>query len=298
MPTSTRSAGSAGRLDQRLDVLQFLALGIGGADDVNALHRRLPACEMTGGDQESGRRKAVRDASVRSLWPVESPRLNHHRHRARFAAAPQRGEMHDGAVVFSVRRWYRSEMLVSGQEQRRTIRRWQSAGATGADGAGAACAHAQDHAGCGDAADAGRADSLGQRCGGGGAGFAGHGIPVLSDAGALIQAAVDEALGPILAWKSDSEDAEERVTATGDLRVSAHGELRGDAEGGAAAGAGPVGAQARRARWATRRRWCAGIASACFHSAVAPLKGKLPGKGFERLTQALSWCSAPKRSWC
>ncbi len=42
---------------------------------------------------------------------------------------------------------------------------------------------------------------------------------------ALIQAAVDEALGPILAWTSDSRDARGPGHRSGDLCLSAHGDL-------------------------------------------------------------------------
>ena len=46
---------------------------------------------------------------------------------------------------------------------------------------------------------------------------------------ALIQATVDEALGPILEWTSNSDDPEERVTDLLELRLAAHRGIRGDA---------------------------------------------------------------------
>ncbi len=104
---------------------------------------------------------------------------------------------------------------------------------------------------------------------------------------ALIQAAVDEALGPILAWTSDSPDAHDRLT---DLVTFAYprmesyeatlkAALRLALDQWARRHAGLFGEEAPMVR---------GHRIALLNSAVRPLRQKLGRHGFERLTQALS----------
>lgn len=103
----------------------------------------------------------------------------------------------------------------------------------------------------------------------------------------LIQAAVNEALGPILAWKSDSQDAEARVT---DLVTFAYPRMEGYEA--------TLRAALRLAldQWARRHAGLSdgeaqivrGNRIGLLHSAVAPLKARLGRAGYERLTQSLS----------
>jgi AcrR family transcriptional regulator len=104
---------------------------------------------------------------------------------------------------------------------------------------------------------------------------------------ALIQAAVDEALGPILAWTSTSKDPAERVT---ELVTFAYPRMEGyeatlkaalrlALEQWARRNAGLLGDEAPMVR---------GHRIELLNSAVGPLKGKLTKEGFERLTQAMS----------
>ncbi len=53
----------------------------------------------------------------------------------------------------------------------------------------------------------------------------------------MTQAVVDEALGPILAWRSDEHERRPAGVGAFRLRFSAHAEIRGDAPRGALAGA-------------------------------------------------------------
>ncbi len=103
---------------------------------------------------------------------------------------------------------------------------------------------------------------------------------------ALIQAAVDEALGPILAWKSDSTDPEQRVT---ELVTFAYPRME--------TYEATLKAALRLAldQWARRHAGMLGEAPmvrghriGLLNSAVQPLKGKLSPEGFERLTQGMS----------
>ncbi len=104
---------------------------------------------------------------------------------------------------------------------------------------------------------------------------------------ALIQAAVDEALGPILAWTSDSADAEDRVTELvtfayprmESYEATLKAALRLALDQWARRHAGLFGDEAPMVR---------GHRIGLLNSAVLPLKGKLTRDGFERLTQALS----------
>lgn len=104
---------------------------------------------------------------------------------------------------------------------------------------------------------------------------------------ALIQAAVDEALGPILAWTSEKQDPVERVT---DLVTFAYprmesyeatlkAALRLALEQWARRNAGVLGDEAPMVR---------GHRIELLNSAVAPLKDSLSREGFEKLTQAMS----------
>jgi AcrR family transcriptional regulator len=104
---------------------------------------------------------------------------------------------------------------------------------------------------------------------------------------ALIQAAVDEALGPILAWTSESDDPQARVA---DLVTFAYprmenyeatlkAALRLALEQWARRNAGVLGEEVPMVR---------GHRIALLDSAVAPLRRRLTKDGFERLTQALS----------
>ena len=103
----------------------------------------------------------------------------------------------------------------------------------------------------------------------------------------MIQDAVDEALGPILAWSSDSDSAEERVSellAFAYPRLDAYeathrATLQLSLDQWAKRTAGTLGEEAEIVR-GHRRRLLA--------DAVQPLKSKLGRTGFDRLTQALS----------
>jgi AcrR family transcriptional regulator len=104
---------------------------------------------------------------------------------------------------------------------------------------------------------------------------------------ALIQAAVDEALGPILAWTSESADAQDRVT---DLVTFAYPRMESYEA--------TLKAALRLAldQWARRHAGLSGDEAqmvrghriALLDSAVRPLKTELSRAGYERLTQSLS----------
>ncbi|MFN0039277.1 MAG: TetR/AcrR family transcriptional regulator [Burkholderiales bacterium] len=104
---------------------------------------------------------------------------------------------------------------------------------------------------------------------------------------ALIQAAVDEALGPILAWKSDSRFAKDRVTELvtfayprmESYEATLKAALRLALDQWSRRHAGLFGDEVPMVR---------GHRIALLHSAVSPLKGRLSRAGFERLTQSLS----------
>lgn len=104
---------------------------------------------------------------------------------------------------------------------------------------------------------------------------------------ALVQAAVDEALGPILAWKSDAADVEARV---GDLFSFAYRRMQAHEATHRAAllmaldqwtrrQAGTLGDEARIVR---------GNRRALLESAIAPAKGRLDPASGKRLAQSLS----------
>lgn len=104
---------------------------------------------------------------------------------------------------------------------------------------------------------------------------------------AMIQEAVDEALGPILQWRSDSPDPEERIsdliafayprmetyeaTLKAALQLAIDQWTRGKA--------GTLGDESRLVR-GHRKRLLA--------EALKPLKGRLAPQAFDRLTQSLS----------
>ena len=104
---------------------------------------------------------------------------------------------------------------------------------------------------------------------------------------ALIQAAVDEALGPILAWTSASTDAEDRVTELvtfayprmESYEATLKAALRLALDQWARRHAGLFGDEAPMVR---------GHRIGLLSSAVSPLRSKLTRAGFERLTQSLS----------
>jgi len=104
---------------------------------------------------------------------------------------------------------------------------------------------------------------------------------------ALIQAAVNEALGPILAWSSDSADAEERVTQLvtfayprmEDYEATLKAALRLALDQWARRHAGLAGGEVQMVR---------GNRIGLLHSAIQPLKSKLTPAGFARLKQSLS----------
>src|SRR5258706_15517413 len=193
------------------------------------------------------------------------------------------------AFVFIVRRWYRSEMLVSGQERHPKIRRDDKARA--------------DNKAQVDRGPRARMRKImldaGMRLMQDGL------IPSVSDVAeaaqvsratayryfksqsALIQAAVDEALGPILAWTSDSTDAEDRVTELitfayprmESFEATLKAALRLALDQWARRHAGLFGDEAPMVR---------GHRIGLLNSAGQPLKGRLGRPGFERLTQSLS----------
>lgn len=104
---------------------------------------------------------------------------------------------------------------------------------------------------------------------------------------ALIQAAVDEALGPILAWTSDSEDPEERVTELvtfayprmENYEATLKAALRLALDQWARRHAGLLGDEAPMVR---------GHRIGLLNSAVHPLKARLTPGAYERLTQSMS----------
>jgi AcrR family transcriptional regulator len=104
---------------------------------------------------------------------------------------------------------------------------------------------------------------------------------------ALIQAAVDEALGPILAWTSDSADAQNRITELvtfayprmESYEATLKAALRLALDQWARRHAGLFGDEAPMVR---------GHRIGLLNSAVSPLKSKLTPAGFERVTQSLS----------
>jgi AcrR family transcriptional regulator len=194
-----------------------------------------------------------------------------------------------GEIFFLVIRWYRSEMLVSGQQRRlkrRANNKIEPGGKIQAErGPRARMRRVMLEASMRLMQD-------------------GH-IPSVSDVAAaaqvsratayryfptqaaLIQAAVNEALGPILAWSSDSLDAEERVTQLvtfayprmEDYEATLKAALRLALDQWARRHAGLADGEEQMVR---------GNRIALLHSAVRPLKSKLSPTAFARLKQSLS----------
>lgn len=104
---------------------------------------------------------------------------------------------------------------------------------------------------------------------------------------ALVQAVVDEGLGPILTWKSASDDPERRVAdlfATAMPRIEAFeatfkAALKLSLDQWARRQAGTLGAEPAFTR---------GHRVDLLRDAIAPLKGQLKPRQFKRLAQALS----------
>jgi len=104
---------------------------------------------------------------------------------------------------------------------------------------------------------------------------------------ALVQAVVDEGLGPILTWKSTSADAERRVAELFDTampRIEAFeatfkAALKLSLDQWARRQAGTLGGEPAFTR---------GHRVDLLQEAIAPLKGQLPPRDFKRLAQALS----------
>lgn len=108
-----------------------------------------------------------------------------------------------------------------------------------------------------------------------------------SSQAALVEAVVDEGLGPILTWRSDAKDATARVDdliATSLPRIEAYeatfkAALKLSLDQWAGRQAGTLGDEPRFTR---------GHRKELLTDAIAPLRGKLPDAQFERLAQALS----------
>jgi len=104
---------------------------------------------------------------------------------------------------------------------------------------------------------------------------------------ALVQAVVDEGLGPILGWKSDSTDAAERIADLFDTampRIEAFeatfkAALKLSIEQWAQRQAGTLGTEPQFKR---------GHRVELLKDALAPLKSRLSATAFDRLAQALS----------
>lgn len=108
-----------------------------------------------------------------------------------------------------------------------------------------------------------------------------------SSQAALVQAVVDEGLGPILSWRSPSVDADERVRqliGTSLPRIDAYeatfrAALKLTLDQWARRQAGTLGDEPRFTR---------GHRKDLLRDAIQPLRGRLSAAAFERLAQALS----------
>jgi AcrR family transcriptional regulator len=104
---------------------------------------------------------------------------------------------------------------------------------------------------------------------------------------AMVQAVVDEALGPILAWSSDAEDAERRVSELFtfafprmlEYEATHRAALSQALDQWTRRQAGTLGPEPRIVR---------GNRRALLRDALVPLKGRIPGGTFDKLTQSLS----------
>ena len=105
---------------------------------------------------------------------------------------------------------------------------------------------------------------------------------------AMIQEAVDQALGPILEWTSDSAGCRGADLRPDRLRLSAHGDLRGDAQGRAAAGDRPVGARQAGTLGDEAARRPRQPQAPAGRGAQAAEAASCASQAFDRLTQSLS----------
>jgi AcrR family transcriptional regulator len=104
---------------------------------------------------------------------------------------------------------------------------------------------------------------------------------------ALVQAAVDEALGPILAWQSDSDNAEQRITELLDFAYPRIDEFEATLR---------AALLQAMDQWSRRRAGTLGDEALIFRgnrrellaSALAPLRPTVGPAEFDRLRQALS----------
>jgi AcrR family transcriptional regulator len=104
---------------------------------------------------------------------------------------------------------------------------------------------------------------------------------------ALVQAAVDEALGPILRWRSDSADAGDRVAELigfaypriDDYEATLRAALLQAMDQWSRRRAGTLGDEAPIVR---------GNRKAVLYNALAPLRGQMAAEDFDRLRQSLS----------
>jgi AcrR family transcriptional regulator len=104
---------------------------------------------------------------------------------------------------------------------------------------------------------------------------------------ALVHAVVDEALGPILKWKAESQDAEARVLdlfekslpRIAEFEATFKAALRLSLEQAARAQDGRLGAEPRFTR---------GHRVELLSDALSPLRDTMPARDFDRLAQALS----------
>ncbi len=104
---------------------------------------------------------------------------------------------------------------------------------------------------------------------------------------AMVQAVVDEALGPILAWRSDLADADRRVSELFtfafprmlEYEATHRAALEQALDQWARRQAGTLGEEARIVRGNRRK---------LLRDALAPLKGQVGKRSFDRLAQSLS----------
>jgi hypothetical protein len=103
----------------------------------------------------------------------------------------------------------------------------------------------------------------------------------------MVQAVVDEALGPIRAWRSADKDADRRVSELFgfafprmlEYEATHRAALSQALDQWARRQAGTLGAEARIVR---------GNRKGLLREALAPLKGRIPGRTFDKLAQSLS----------
>lgn len=104
---------------------------------------------------------------------------------------------------------------------------------------------------------------------------------------ALVQAAVDEALGPILAWRSDEPEAEARIEGLlcfayprlDEYEATLRAALLQAMDQWSRRRAGTLGDEAPIVR---------GNRKAVLYNALAPLRGQMAAEAFDRLRQSLS----------